>query len=172
MTKQTNIGPRNAVVNTIKMIFKRIESSTDLGAATMPRFLLPTLTMVALLATALSAELPAVPDFSKGMPEMNLERKEVIDGTETFHLKTPLNSKEFSAVLSKFLGAGWGKRKLSQEEMILAATRGRASNGEVSLAVYENPKVPGIEIQVIHLKRKEANPGPNVEISVIQRAKD
>jgi len=102
------------------------------------------------------------------MPDVNLERKEKIDGQETFHLKTALNSKEFSITLSKFLGAGWGKRKLNREEMILAANKGRTSNAEVNLAVYENAKVSGVDIRVIHLKHKGENAGFSVEIVVIR----
>ena len=123
-----------------------------------------------LLAFPLSAQELTVPDFSKGMPDVNLERKEKIDGQETFHLKTALNSKEFSITLSKFLGAGWGKRKLNREEMILAANKGRTSNAEVNLAVYAKAKVPGVDIRVIHLKDKEENAGSSVEIVVIREA--
>ena len=63
------------------------------------------LAAIVLLVLPLSAQEPAVPDFSKGMPDVKGEK---IDGNETFHLKTALGSKEFSTTLSKFLGAGWG----------------------------------------------------------------
>jgi len=126
------------------------------------------LAAIALLVLPLSAQEPAVPDFSKGMPEVNLEKREKIDANETFHLKTALASKEFSTTLSKFLGAQWNKRKLNPEEMIFAANKGRASNAEVNLAVYENAKVPSVDIRVIHLKHKEGNAGSSVEITVIR----
>ena len=60
-----------------------------------------------LLALPLSAQELAVPDFSKGMPDANLERKQKIYGQEAFSLKTVLSFKGFSTTLSKFLGAGW-----------------------------------------------------------------
>ena len=122
----------------------------------------------ALLAFPLSAAEPSVPDFSKGMPGVNLEKNEKVNGNETFQLKTPLSSKEFSTTLIKFLGPGWGRRKLNPEEMILAANKGRTSNAIVNLAVYKSAKVPGVNIRVIHLEYKEGNRGPSVEIAVIR----
>ena len=129
------------------------------------------LAAIALLVLPLSAQEPAVPDFSKDMPDVKLEKREKIDGNETFHLKTALGSKEFFTTLSKFLGAGWGQRKLNPEEMILAANKGRASSAEVNLAVYENAKLPGVDIRVFHLKPKEGNAGSSVEITVIRKEK-
>jgi hypothetical protein len=52
--------------------------------------------------------------------------------------------------------------------MILAANKGRTSNAEVNLAVYENAKVSGVDIRVIHLKHKGENAGFSVEIVVIR----
>ena len=130
------------------------------------------LAVIAVLVLPLSAREPAVPDFSKGMPDVKLEKKEKINGNETFHLKTALGSKEFSTTLSKFLGAGWSKRKLTPEEMILAANKGRASSAEVNLAVYENAKLPGVDIRIIHLKPKEENARSSVDIVVIREHKD
>ena len=126
----------------------------------------------ALLALPVSAAEPSVPDFSKGMPGVNLEKNEKANGNETFQLKTPLSSKEFSTTLIKFLGPGWGRRKLNPEEMILAANKGRTSNATVTLAVYKSAKVPGVNIRVIHLEYKEGNRGPSVEIAVIREEKD
>ncbi len=108
-----------------------------------------------------------VPDFSKGMPDVKLEEKDMISGQEIFHLKTVLSSKEFSATLTKFLGVGWRARKLKREEMILAANKSRNSNAEVNLAVYEHAKSPGVDIRVIHLKYKKENAGCGVEIAVL-----
>ncbi|MDA7613467.1 hypothetical protein N8598_04145, partial [Akkermansiaceae bacterium] len=130
------------------------------------------LAAIVLLVLPLSAQEPAVPDFSKGMPDVKLEKGEKIDGNETFHLKTALGSKEFSTTLSKFLGAGWGKRKLNLEEMTLAANKGRASSAEVNLAVYENAKLPGVNVRVFHLKHKAENARSSVEIVVIREHKD
>ena len=127
---------------------------------------------VALLALPVSAVEPSVPDFSKGMPGMNLEKNERVNGNETFQLKTALNSKEFSTTLIKFLGPGWGRRKLSREEMILAANKGRTSNATVNLAVYKSAKIPGVNICVIHLEYKEGNRGPSAEITVILEEED
>lgn len=125
-------------------------------------------TGIALFALPLSAQEPGVPDFSKGMPDVNLEKKQQANGNETFYLNTTLSSKEFNTTLKKFLGPGWGNRTLSQEEMFLAARRGRTSNAEVNLAVYENAKVSGVDIRVIHLKHKEGDRGSSVEITVIR----
>ena len=127
------------------------------------------LAAIVLLVLPLSAQEPAVPDFSKGMPDVKGEK---IDGNETFHLKTALGSKEFSTTLSKFLGAGWGKRKLNLEEMTLAANKGRASSAEVNLAVYENAKLPGVNVRVFYLKHKAENARSSVEIVVIREHKD
>ena len=129
------------------------------------------LAAIALLVLPLSAQEPTVPDFSRGMPDVKLEKREKIDGNETFHLKTALGSKELSPTLSKFLGAGWGTRKLNREEMILAANEGRTSNAEVYLAVYENARIPGVDIRVIHLKHKEGYAGSGVKITVIRKEK-
>ena len=112
-----------------------------------------------------------VPDFSKGMPDVKLEEKDMISGQEIFHLKTVLSSKEFSATLTKFLGVGWRARKLKREEMILAANKSRNSNAEVNLAVYEHAKSRGIDIRVIHLKYKKENAGCGVEIAVLREGK-
>lgn len=128
------------------------------------------LTTLFFLTFPISAQELVVPDFSKDMPDVTLERKEAINGLRIYHLKTALSSKEFSTTLSKFLGAGWGKRKLTQEEMILVANKGRASNAEVSLAVYQNSKIPGVDIHVLHLKQKEENAGSSVEIHVMREA--
>ena len=73
---------------------------------------------VALIALPLFAQEIAVPDFSKGMPDVNLEKKDTISGRETFHLKITLTLEGFSTALSKFLGAGWSYRNLKREEMI------------------------------------------------------
>lgn len=127
---------------------------------------------VALLVLPLSAQELAVPDFTKGIPDVNLERNEKVNGNETFHLKTALSYRDFSTTLGKFLGPGWGRRKLVREDMALAADRGRTSNATVNLAVYENPKVPGVDIRVIHLKSKEKDAGSRVEIVVIRDEKD
>ena len=126
----------------------------------------------ALLAFPVSATEPSVPDFSKGMPGVKLEKNEKAHGKETFELKTALSSKEFSTTLIKFLGPGWGGRKLNPEEMILAANKGRTSNATVNLAVYKSAKVPGVNIRVIHLEYKEGNRDPSVEITVIRKEKD
>lgn len=133
---------------------------------------LPLIAGIALFAFPVSASEPGVPDFSKGMPDVNLEKKEKTNGNETFQFKTALGSGEFNTTLSKFLGPGWGTRKLNREEMFHAANKGRFSNVTVNLAVYENAKVPGVDIRVFHLKHKEGNRGSSVEITVIQEEGD
>ncbi len=124
------------------------------------------------LATTLDARDAAVPDFSEGMPNASLEKKEIIDGKETYHLKTVLSSKEFSGTLRRFLGDGWNTRTLTKEEMVLASTKGRALNAVVNLSVYENAKLPAVEIRVIHFKYKGGNTGPEVEIMIIRQEPD
>ncbi|MGB2266684.1 MAG: sulfatase family protein [Akkermansiaceae bacterium] len=120
----------------------------------------------------LSTQEPGVPDFSKGIPDVNLEKKEQANGNETFYLNTTLSSKEFNSTLKKFLGPGWATRKLKQEEMIYAANKGRFTNFTVNLSVYVNKKVPGVHIRVIHLQHKEQNQDSRVEITVIREEGD
>ena len=55
--------------------------------------------------------------------------------------------------------------------MIFAANKGRASNAEVNLAVYENAELPSVDIRVIHLKPKKGHAGSSVEITVIRKEK-
>jgi hypothetical protein len=127
---------------------------------------------IVLLALPLSAEELAVPDFSKGMTEVTLAKKKKIIGGEIFNLKTALDSKAFSVTLRKFLGAGWRNRKLKNEEMILSANKARTSNSTVNLSVYENAKLPGVDIRVFHLKPKEGGADSTVEITVIREEND
>ncbi|WP_169972701.1 hypothetical protein [Tautonia rosea] len=121
-----------------------------------------------LFAVPLSAQELTVPDFSKGIPDVNLERKLKINGQEIYSLKTALSAKEFSTTLSKFLGAEWRKRTLSPEEMSLAANTGLTSIAEVNLFVYENAKIPDIDVQVMHVKYNEGNEDSRVQILVIR----
>ena len=127
----------------------------------------PLVAGMAFLAFPASASEPGVPDFSKGLPDVSLEKKAKTDGKDIFHFKTSLGAKQFSTTLTKFLGPSWGLRKLHREEMILAASKGRTPGAEVNLAVYENAKVPGVDIRVIYLKHKERTRGSIVEIAVI-----
>ena len=124
------------------------------------------LTRLATIANA--AEAPSVPDLSKGIPGATLEKKENNNGAETFHLSTALSSKQFSGRLQTALGAGWTKRKITKDDMILAAQKGRSLNAEVNLAVYANPKLPSITIRVLHFKYKKENAGTAAEIAVIR----
>lgn len=133
---------------------------------------MPFLGSILLLALPLSAQELAVPDFSEGMSDVNLEKQEKVNGQETFHFTTALDSKEFSATLRQFLGAGWGTRTLNREEMILAGPKARKSNSTVSLSVYENAKLPGIEVLVFHLTPKEGDAKSTVEITVIRAESD
>lgn len=112
-------------------------------------------------------EPPFVPDFSRGIPGAALEKTKESNGIETFHLKTALSSKEFSSRLGTVLGAGWSKRKLAKADMLLAIHKGRALNAEANLSVYEHPKLPGVNVRVIHFKHKKENAGSTVEIGVI-----
>ncbi|MCB1098524.1 MAG: hypothetical protein KDN22_23330 [Verrucomicrobiae bacterium] len=123
---------------------------------------------VLMLALPLSAQERAVPDFSKGMPDAKLESKLEAHGEETFILTTALSSKEFSTTLSKFLGAGWAKRAINSEEKIplAASSMGLTSIAEVNVAVYENAKIPGVDVEVMYVKYKEVNAVSRVTISV------
>ena len=122
---------------------------------------------VLMLTLPLSAQEPAVPDFSKGMPDAKLESKLDVHGEEAFVLSTALSSKEFSTALNKFLGAGWAKREINPEEKIpTAASMGLAATAEVNISVYENPKLPGVNVEVMHAKYKEGNADSRVTISV------
>lgn len=120
----------------------------------------------------LSAQEPGVPDFSKGIPDVNLEKKGKANGNEHFHLTTALSHKEFFTNLETFLGQGWATRKLKQEEMIYAANKGRFTNFTVNLSVYVNKKVPDVHIRVIHLQHKEEKQDSSVEITMIREEGD
>jgi hypothetical protein len=122
---------------------------------------------VLMLTLPLSAQEPAVPDFSKGIPDAKLESKVGDHGEEAFILSTALSFKEFSATMNKFLGAGWTKREIDLEEKIpAAASMGLAETAEVNLSVYENPKLPGVNVEVMHATYKEGNVDSRVTISV------
>ena len=124
--------------------------------------------LILLTAMSLAAQEPAVPDFSKGMPDAALQKKERVGEREIFHLKTALGSKEFSNRLRRFLGAGWRKRSLSKGDMILAASKGRFSNAVVNLSVFGNAKLPGVTVRALHLKPKKEDAESIVEIEVIR----
>jgi len=126
--------------------------------------------LLLLVALSLAAQEPAVPDFSKGMPDAALQKKERVGDREIFHLKTALGSKEFSNRLRRFLGAGWRNRTLSKDDMILAASKGRFSNSVVNLSVCENTKLPSVKVRAIHLKPKKEGAESLVEIEVIRPA--
>ena len=115
-----------------------------------------------------AAEASAIPDFSGGIPGATLEKREQNKASETFHLKTDLSSKEFFKSLHTTLGAGWSRRKLNEEEMILSASKARSKNATVSLYVFEHSKFPSINIRVMHFKHKKENTGASAEIRVIR----
>jgi hypothetical protein len=122
---------------------------------------------VLMLTLPLSGQEPAVPDFSKGMPDAKLESKLDDHGEEAFILSTALSFKEFSTAMIKFLGAGWAKREINPEEKIPTATSmGLAATAEVNISVYENPKLPGVNVEVMHAKYKEGNADSRVTVSV------
>ena len=110
-----------------------------------------------------------VPDFSQGLPGATLKKQEVSGNQVVFHLQTGLSSKKFSAILKKQLGSAWRTQKLRQEDMILAARRGRTTGAEVNLAVYQRVADESVRIRVIHLKPKNST-NCSVEVAVIQGA--
>ena len=115
-----------------------------------------------------AAEAPAIPDFSGGIPGATLEKTEQNKASETFHLKTELNEKEFFKSLRTTLGAGWSRRKLNEEEMILSASKARSKNATVSLSVFEHSKFPSVNIRVMHFTHKKENTGASAEICLIR----
>ena len=115
-----------------------------------------------------AAEAPAIPDFSGGIPGATLEKTEQNKACETFHLKTELNEKEFFKSLRTTLGAGWSRRKLNEEEMILSASKARSKNSTVSLSVFEHSKFPSVNIRVMHFTHKKENTGASAEICLIR----
>ena len=115
-----------------------------------------------------AAEAPAIPDFSGGIPGATLEKTEQNKACETFHLKTELNEKEFFKSLRTTLGAGWSRRKLNEEEMILSASKARSKNATVSLSVFEHSKFPSVNIRVMHFTHKKENTGASAEICLIR----
>lgn len=86
---------------------------------------------------------------------------------ETFRLRTALSAKEFTG---RFRGlmrkAGWRVRKLTKDDMTLAAQKGRMRNVEVRLYAYENAKLPGTFIQVFYLRHKAGKKAASIEIIV------
>ena len=75
----------------------------------------------------------------------------------------------FSAFVKKQLGSAWRTQKLRQEDMILAAQRGRTTGAEVNLAVYQSVEDESVRIRVIHLKPKNRT-NCSVEVALIQGA--
>jgi len=108
-----------------------------------------------------------VPDCTQGLPGATLEKQEVSGNQAVFHFQTGLSSKKFSAILKKQLGSAWRTQKLRQEDMILAARRGRATGSEVNLTVYQHLTDKGACIRVIHLKPKNRT-NCQVEVAIIQ----
>ena len=109
------------------------------------------------------------PDFSRGLPGATLKKQEVSGNQVVFHLETGLSSKKFSAIVKKQLGSAWRTQKLRQEDMILAAHRGRTTGSEVNLTVYQHLTDKGACIRVIHLKPKNRT-NCQVEVAIIQGA--
>ena len=107
------------------------------------------------------------PDFSQGLQGAKLEKKDESGNQVVFHFKTGLGSKKFTAILKEKLGPAWRTQKLKQEDMILAARRGRSTGAEVNLIVYQHPADKGIRIRVIHLKPKNSA-NHRVEVAVIK----
>jgi len=138
----------------------------------MHPFFIPLIALITLIMLPLFAQNSALPDFTKGMPNVDFERKLKIDGQETFEMKTALIEKEFSTTLNKFLGAGWVKQKLNAKEMLHAAAKGRTTNSVVNFSVYGNEKKPGVRLWAFHLKHKEANSISKVEITVVREKEE
>ena len=111
------------------------------------------------------------PDFSLGLPGAMLEKQEVSGNKAIFHFRTALSSKEFSAVVKKKLGSAWRTQKLRQEDMILAARKGRTTGAEVNLAVYQHVANESVRIRVTHLKPKNRT-NCSAEVAVIQCAEN
>jgi hypothetical protein len=120
-----------------------------------------------LLTLPLSAQEAAVPEFSKGMPDVKLGRKMTIDGQKAYRLTTALDSKGFSTTLAKVLGTGWRKRALTEDETF-SVTAARTSAAECSLEVYENEKLPGIEIRASYSKEKKDDAHADVDVQVFR----
>ena len=109
---------------------------------------------------------------------MNLVRQAKDGNAETFFYTTLLDNRQGRRTVGKFLGAGWKTRKLGDEEMRLAADRGRRFDGSVSILIYVNPAFPDTEIRLLYLNPK-GEPGiPDekltkvVEISVMSLEAD
>ena len=109
------------------------------------------------------------PDFSQGLPGATLKKQEVSGNQVVFHLETGLSSKKFSAIVKKKLGSAWRTQKLRQEDMILAARKGRTTGAEVNLAVYQHVANESVRIRVTHLKPKNRT-NCSAEVAVIQGA--
>ena len=108
-----------------------------------------------------------IPDFSQGLSGATLEKHEVSGNQAVFHFRTGLSSNKFSAILKKELGSAWRTQKLMQEDMVLAARRGRTTGSTVNLTVYRHVTSKGVCIRVIHLKPKNRT-NCSVEVAVLQ----
>ena len=110
---------------------------------------------------------PVVPDFAKDLPDLVLTERVKVGNEETLRMQTDLGAKEFAGRVCGFMKkAGWRGRKLTKDDMMLAAQKGRTMNAEVRLSAYENIKLSGTLIRVIYLRSKTPNTRPSVEIIV------
>jgi len=130
---------------------------------------LSTLTFL-LLALPLFAQETTVPDFSKGIPNAKLNVMLGDSAEKAFVLTTALHSKEFSSTLGAFLGEGWVKRVISQEKRIPlgVGSLDPTSVTEVNMSAYENPKIPGVTVEVMYINYKEMRTDSSVTILVKQ----
>lgn len=119
-----------------------------------------------LFCLPLAAQEPKVPDFSKGMTDVTLERKSKFDGQETFSLKTTLSLESFSDALSKFLGPDWQKRKREPEELKAATSLGLTSIANIDFSIYKNTKFDGVEIHVLYAEYEQQGMNARVEILI------
>ena len=108
--------------------------------------------IMSLHLTVQASEAPAIPDFSKGIPGVTVEKKKQGKGIETFHLKTQLSSKEFSKRFRTALGAEWRQRIINKEEATLSARKAMTANATVTLSVFVHAKLPCVNIRVMHVK--------------------
>ena len=122
-----------------------------------------------LLALSLSASDPdpVIPDFAQGLPDVVMTERIKDGNTETLRLRTGLSAKEFTGRIRGFMKkAGWRVRKLTKDDMMMAAQKGRAANAEVHLLAFDHVKHPGNLIRVVYLRYKSKNTRPSVEIIV------
>ena len=113
------------------------------------------------------ARTPAPPDFSDGIKDAIFVKKANHVQQETFYLRTEIARESLIDNVREHLGPHWRRRKLKERDIRQAAVKSRQLPATVSLSVYENVNVPGMEVHIFFLIYKTESLEPNVHINVV-----